>query len=58
MSAPTLDELETLRPEDDIPGDARCVVTADELRALTALIAPAREVESVFGSYLPEESRS
>lgn len=30
---PDLDELLTLRPEDDIPNDARLSVTAAELRA-------------------------
>ena len=47
----TLDELATLRPESDIPDDARLAVTAAELRALTDLIPAAREVEQTFGTY-------
>ncbi len=59
MSAPSLDELETLVPPEDVPDDARCTVTALELRALTGLIPAAREVEAVFGTYqAPAEERA
>ena len=34
MSRPTIEELLTLMPEEDIPDDARLSVTALELRAL------------------------
>lgn len=50
MNRISLDELETLRPEDDIPPDARVTVTAEELRALTGLIDHAREIQDVFGT--------
>jgi hypothetical protein len=50
----SLEELETLTPDEDTPADVRLSVTAAELRAPTALIPAAREIESVFGSYLPE----
>jgi hypothetical protein len=50
MSAPDLDELECLRPDDDVPDDARVTVTAGDLRALTDLIGPAREIRDTFGT--------
>lgn len=44
MTAPCLDELETLTPPEDYPDDALCEVTAADLRALTALIPGARKL--------------
>lgn len=44
MSTPDLDELETLRPDDDIPDDARITVRAGDLR-----IVPGRVREDLVG---------
>ncbi len=57
MSAPSLDELETLEPPVDVPDDARITVTAGDLRALVSLVPAAREIIGVFGTLkCPEES--
>lgn len=54
IRAVSLDELETLIPDADIPDDARLTVTALELRALTSCIPAAKEVAACFGTHLPE----
>jgi hypothetical protein len=51
---PDLDELATLTPPDDLPGDAYVEITVEDLRALVACIPAAKEVASVFGTHLPE----
>jgi len=58
MGAISLDELETLVPPEDVPDDARCTVTALELRALTDLIPCAKEYESIFGTHVLAEQEA
>jgi hypothetical protein len=48
MNRPSIDrlaELETLRPDEDCPADARLSVTASDLRDLVALIPIVRECD-------------
>jgi hypothetical protein len=52
MKPPTLDELETLAPDPDWHPDATVKVSVGDLRAMVALIPAARELESVFGTYV------
>jgi hypothetical protein len=55
VTAPTLDELATLAPDPDDHDDGTVKVRVGDLRALVALIPAAREIQSVFGSYEPEQ---
>lgn len=58
MATPTLEELETLAPDPDDHEDGTVKVRVGDLRALVALIPAAREIQSVFGSYEPEQPNS
>lgn len=52
MSAPTLDELETLLPPADVHPEASVKISVGDLRALVGLIPAARELEQTFGTYV------
>jgi hypothetical protein len=54
---PDLEELETLTPPDDLPGDALVEITVEDLRALVACIPAAKEVAATFGTHIvPQET--